>query len=402
MIPTNSSLGKDTCVSTSSNCIIWEGQDITCIDLCNGDTISDVTYKLATKLCEFIDTFDFSAIDLKCIFEACEACPEPEKTLTNILTLLINKVCALEDLIDNFDPTPTVNFPVLDINLKCMAITDGNGNVLNDDTNEEIVQTIIDQVCDTADSVEAAQNELDDHENRITTLENVTTDIPQVTSDCLFVGERDIDDAYEALDGDYCTFKDSVGSPEDIGNAIGQQCDLPELIGNPSFIVNPVSLAESFQNLWLAYCNLLARVESIENTCCSPTCDDVKIGFRTIFNSDGTVTLEFNAGSGTTIPTGWEDCGTTLEITDDHGNSTTVGLTLVNNYTSPDIDLTGFTRGNTLLFTLNVKMCNGSYTCQKCVTKSVVYSGSDCCSICNTGGDDISIVYKILLNPTQS
>lgn len=398
MTPSNSSLPKDTCVSTSSNCIVWEGSALPCIDLCNGDTISDVTYKLAVKLCDFIETQDLTGIDLSCIAEACVSCPDPEKTLTNIITLLITKTCELEDLIENLDTTPTVNFPVLEINLKCLAITDGNGNVLNDDTNEEIVQAIIDQVCTTADDVSAIGSEVDDHENRITTLENASTDIPEVISNCLFVGGRTVDVAYGILDADYCTFKDTVGSAEDIGTAIGQQCDLPALVGNPAIVVNPTNLAESFNNLWVAYCNLLDRVSAIENTCCAPTCDDVKIGFSVTFNSDNTVTLEFTSGTGTTIPVGWEDCGTTLDITDANGNSTSVGLSITQNYTSPSIDLSGFTRGSTLTFTLNVKVCNGSFTCQKCITKTAVYSGSGCCELCNTTSDEVTIVYKIALN----
>ena len=54
MIPTNSSASTNGCDNISSNCVIWQGPDIACIDLCNGDTISDVTAKLATKVCDII------------------------------------------------------------------------------------------------------------------------------------------------------------------------------------------------------------------------------------------------------------------------------------------------------------------------------------------------------------
>jgi hypothetical protein len=398
MNPTNSSKSKDTCISTSSNCIIWEGSDITCIDLCNGDTISDVTYKLGIKLCDFIDDFDFSSFDLSCI--APEG-PEPEKTLLKILELLRDKTCELESIIDGLDLSPTVDFPVLDVNLKCLAITDGSGNVLNDDSNEEIVQAIIDEVCELRDDVDTLETEVDDHEERITALEEAELEIPEVSSDCVFVGTKSIDEAYEALDADYCNLKSSIGEPEDISAAIGQQCDLPALVGDPSFIVSPTNLAESFNNLWLAYCNLLSRVTLIEETCCAVGCDDVKVGFSTTFNSDSTVTLNFNAGTGTTIPAGFEDCGSILTITDTAGNSIAVALTITNNYTSPDIDLTSFTPGSTLTFSLDLKMCADGITCQKCITKTVQYAGSECCEICNNGSDDILIVYKVLLNPNS-
>lgn len=401
MNPSNSSINKETCASTSSNCVVWQGPDLPCLSLCTGDSITDVMFKLSTAFCEFKDEFDFSDVDISCIFDACIGCPDPEKTLRNILTLLIAKVCELKDLIDDINVSPTVNFPVLEVNLGCLAVTDGSGNILNDDTNEEIVQSIIDQVCDNKSDIALLDSRVDDHEDRITVLENESDPaIPQVTSDCLFLGSKDIDEAFELLDADYCAEKDAIGDVSDIGSAIAQQCDLPALIGNPDFIVSPTNLAESFSNLWLAYCNLLDRVTSIENTCCKPTCDDIKIGFSTVFNQDSSVTLLFNAGTGTTIPAGWEDCGSILTITDAAGNSISVSLTIVNNYTSPDIDLTSFTSGNDLTFTLDVKMCNADagITCQKCVSKTVKYLSTGCCEYCNSStSEEVVIVYTTTL-----
>lgn len=399
MNPTNSSLNKETCVSTSSNCVVWNGSDLPCIDLCNGDSISDVTYKLAVKVCDFIDTFNYNDLDLDCIFEPCDACPQPEKTLRNIIELIITKVCALDEAIDNLEPNPEVETSVFNINLSCLAVTDGFGNILNNNTNDQIIQSIIDQVCENKANIFTLTSEVDDHEDRITVLENASSSIPQVTSDCVFVGTKDIDNAFELLDADYCLYKDAIGSTIDIEAAVAQQCDLPALVGNPSFILNPVNLAESFNNLWLAYCNVLARLTLIEDTCCAPSCDDIKIGFRTVFNDDSTVTLEFNAGTGTTIPAGWTDCGSTLTISDDYGNSTTVSLTIVNNYTSDDIDLSGFTKGVTLTFSLDVKMCSGDITCQKCVIKTAQYSNADCCAVTNTGDEPVTIIYTTPLNP---
>ena len=45
---------KDTqegCNPMSSNCVLWQGPDIPCINLCKGDSISDITAKLAEELC---------------------------------------------------------------------------------------------------------------------------------------------------------------------------------------------------------------------------------------------------------------------------------------------------------------------------------------------------------------
>ena len=60
---------RNVCSMTSSNSIVWQGRDFPCIGLCNGDTISDVVYKLVTKLCEALETFDLSNYDLENIMQ---------------------------------------------------------------------------------------------------------------------------------------------------------------------------------------------------------------------------------------------------------------------------------------------------------------------------------------------
>ena len=42
-VPTNSRYAKDRgCNPVSSNCVVWQGPDLACIDLCKGDTVSNV------------------------------------------------------------------------------------------------------------------------------------------------------------------------------------------------------------------------------------------------------------------------------------------------------------------------------------------------------------------------
>ena len=74
MIPTKTN-NPSPCSPISSNCVVWQGPDISCIDLCNGDTVSDVVAALATKLCAIIDetctcTPDLAGLDLKCTLPA--------------------------------------------------------------------------------------------------------------------------------------------------------------------------------------------------------------------------------------------------------------------------------------------------------------------------------------------
>src|SRR6478735_4811756 len=87
------------CNPVSSNCVIWQGRNIPCIDLCQGDSVSDVVFKLATELCELIDEFDLTDYDLSCL----DLCPTP-KNFHDLMQILITKICDLQTCCDR--PVP--------------------------------------------------------------------------------------------------------------------------------------------------------------------------------------------------------------------------------------------------------------------------------------------------------
>ena len=85
-------LDNSPCSPISSNCVIWQGQDIPCINLCAGDTVSDVVFKLATELCTIMETLKISNYDLACFnLVAC-----PPSTFEELIQFLINKICELQ------------------------------------------------------------------------------------------------------------------------------------------------------------------------------------------------------------------------------------------------------------------------------------------------------------------
>jgi hypothetical protein len=89
-------LDNSPCSPISSNCVIWQGQDIPCIKLCKGDTVSDVIFKLATELCTIMETLKVSNYDLACFnLVAC-----PPSTFEELIQFLINKICELQTEID--------------------------------------------------------------------------------------------------------------------------------------------------------------------------------------------------------------------------------------------------------------------------------------------------------------
>src|SRR5690606_34908548 len=90
---------------------IWDGPDLPCINICHGDSVTDVVYKLATLLCQYMTATNLSDLDLKCLFDQCQSCPEPEKSLKNVLQMIIDK---LEECCCSEEETPSNNDLVLE------------------------------------------------------------------------------------------------------------------------------------------------------------------------------------------------------------------------------------------------------------------------------------------------
>ena len=86
------------CLPISSNCTVWEGPNIQCINLCKGDTVTDVVYKLALLICDLKSQLDLTDVDLTCLVQNCQLCNEPDseikvETVTdNVLKNIIKEV----------------------------------------------------------------------------------------------------------------------------------------------------------------------------------------------------------------------------------------------------------------------------------------------------------------------
>lgn len=85
-------INKKSCSEVSSNCIVWQGPELECIGLCKGDTVTDVIYKLATELCNLIESLAVENYDITCLDST--SCP-PE-TFQELIKLIISYICNIE------------------------------------------------------------------------------------------------------------------------------------------------------------------------------------------------------------------------------------------------------------------------------------------------------------------
>jgi hypothetical protein len=90
-LPTNSSLAKQQgCSPVSSNCVVWQGPDLDCIGLCHGDTVSDVIAKMAQILCDLINELDISNFDFTCLLTNGVVQPS---NIQELIQLIIDQLC---------------------------------------------------------------------------------------------------------------------------------------------------------------------------------------------------------------------------------------------------------------------------------------------------------------------
>jgi len=73
----------------STNCVEWIAGDFPCLDICNGDLLTEAQFNIATKLCELVNTTDLSSVVIpSCLVEAW-ATTDP--TILNFIQFLLNK-----------------------------------------------------------------------------------------------------------------------------------------------------------------------------------------------------------------------------------------------------------------------------------------------------------------------
>jgi hypothetical protein len=90
ILPLN--LNKSGCDAMSSNCVVWQGPDIPCLNICKGASITEVMYQIATSFCEMYATLDPDNYNYECLnIDECDV-----KTFQHLFQAVLNKVCLLE------------------------------------------------------------------------------------------------------------------------------------------------------------------------------------------------------------------------------------------------------------------------------------------------------------------
>jgi len=273
------------CAPQSSNCVIWQGPDIECINLCTGDTISDTISKLATELCNIMTTLKISSYDLSCFDLA--TCPPTE--FKELIQLLITKICALENVsTSSSGGESTGDCPSSCIMTIESCLLTGTETTMN---LTDYVNLIAKKVCSLVTDITLLQNQINSLDIRVTALESApapTFTMPSFSVQCtlgatvVFPGSYTLTEILTDLVNDstygYCALLGQLGLPAALALGISRKCILQATTSLASItgadmsteyvdFVNDASsdtIAEAVNNLWISLCDVRTYLATFE------------------------------------------------------------------------------------------------------------------------------------------
>ncbi len=259
-----------TCIQTSSSCVIWNGPNIPCINLCKGDSIDTVIYELAQILCDITENvLDVTTLDFACLIGPGDCPPE---TLLETLQAIITKVCSLPT--SSGPCPPPSNLPIVNLP-PCLYYTDLQGDNVTALPLDEYASYLASTICRIIADINSINSVIATINNRLTILElnagagGGGTPVTTITSQC-YTGTAPgqtvaLSTALTNMETKLCQYNNLLGTLTEWQSVISSTCitgstPLPCGTGTYSSLpgwVDPVeTVADSLKNLWLVVCKL--------------------------------------------------------------------------------------------------------------------------------------------------
>lgn len=146
---------KYACTTVSSaNCVIYEGDSIPLLGICCGDTVSEVEYIIIQKLLEILEGTGIvlESINLNNCTYLKNIFGNKEKSLLNLIQLLIDSDCTLRQLIQQLEDKISPTGDNFQFDLKCI---ENPGTTL---TRDNVIQLIIDKLCSFQEQIDAIED----------------------------------------------------------------------------------------------------------------------------------------------------------------------------------------------------------------------------------------------------
>lgn len=401
-VPTNSSLAKARgCNPVSSNCVVWQGPDLQCIDLCKGDTISEVVAKMAEELCAIIDTFNLQDYDFSCL--AIPTSEQPD-ALKDLIQILIDRICALEG-IDNQGGAGASGCPencVVPI-APCFQYTNEQGDLIENMGLLEYVAAIAVRVCSNVTSIENLDAGLLTAQEDIDALEALAADLTNTKVDqgeLQYVNSTKIDpsgeskfvtDALRSVENSLIQTQDSLGSTTDMYKALLKEGNLKnedqlaseaKMSAIADYKTTVENIGDSVNNLWLSVHDIRTAVKYIQDNLVIG-CSDISLNFTAQLVGD---VLTIYTTNSTGFTADWKECstlGTVVSVVDSNDNKTSFRANLIDLISNPSgysFDLAPTSVDTSLTLTITAESCFANdklgVTCEKPYVYTIYSAGA--------------------------
>ena len=431
MLPIPSNTNQEGCNPISSNCVIWQGPDIPCINLCRGDSITDVTYKLATELCDLLTQLDVQGFDLSCFDLSCVTI----NNIHDLIQFILNQLCDLNACCEQngggvglrTDVAPGLDCPDCNVNVaQCFWYFDPFGNQITTMKLKDYAIAIGNKLCGLVTQINAINTTLINQQTQIDYIianyaPTPATPLPTFGSTCLSdkfptipPGGISLVNMVNATQQAFCELRAATGFPSALTASVGQQCaaldtslsltfpgvsmsSLPGWVNGDSYS----TVADAINNMWITLCDLRTAVRGIQTTCCNSSCDDVFLNLQLQFNSATSVLTFYWSG----LAPGFVDCvsgsntGSFVTITDAYGSFYNTYVPVISNLNlNYDVDLTGTPLNLATNLTVNVNLCvkttDGLITCERCIEQVVAITTP--CQPLTLTSTDTTVDYSIV------
>lgn len=298
------------CGSYTSTCLLWDGPniDISCLGvfICAGQSINPILYQSYKNLCTVLEEINLDGFDLECISKYASNTP----SIRDLFDYIITEVCEIKTKLDKFQNQNFDNLVDLPF---CLQYTNAQGSVVTKVTLTEYYELVASKICNALSGVLSAKTAWGDIDDIEAELDEIQVEIDNqcnqeeqtvqltCTNNATLNPANDpvrLQLAFEWIEKAFCQFKNFTGDVKELKYAIAKDCpnmgNLDKLYGTGvmntyyGWIDNPLSLAESVNNLWITVCDMRNALRGVLEDCCNTPCTNFKVDYELVFDPNNT------------------------------------------------------------------------------------------------------------------